>query len=129
MRYRFLAGLLLLTGLTGCDIVTPPERLMNVQFVDEYIPRDEGCNLRMHAFATGGTAVWQGVQLLEGQTVAREYTGEEFWGSPRIMDQEEQVSIPVPLESGRTDYVFEARFDMPSEQLLLRFSPRCPPTS
>ena len=123
--YRIALAALVAGTLAACDIITPPEAPVDVHFFDEYIPTDTGCNLRLRALGSGGTSEWGRVQVFQAQTVIQEYSGEQFWGRPRIMAGEQQISLAVPLQSGRTDYLLEAIFNTPTEQVMLRFSPVC----
>jgi hypothetical protein len=126
MIYRGLLTAMLAMVLAGCDVITAPP-LVDVRFDDEYVATATGCELRLHAQGINGTSEWGRVQLYTVDELILDLSGAEFWGSTTIGPNERQTSIAVALERGRVDYLFDAFFTTPNEQVLLRFPPACPP--
>jgi hypothetical protein len=105
---RFLVGLLLLAGVSACDLTEP--HLLSLEIIEEFLPAETGCGLRLNAVALGiGEFQWDRVAIATADGIVAEYVGAEtaeFWGQSHITAGEELASIvldipdpDVPLQS------------------------------
>jgi len=111
MFKRFLGFLILMIGLSGCDLTTEPFTIQ-LQFFDEYTATADGCEVTFRAEAFGnGFAEWLVFTHRLDDTVLATYTGTEFWNSERIDGGEIQVSrtLAQPDAPGQYSVIMDYR--------------------
>lgn len=122
-RFGFL---LLMIGLTGCDLTSEPFNIQ-LQFFDEYTNTVEGCEVTFRAEAFGnGFADWVQTTHRRGDTVLATFTGAEFWNNERIEANDIQVSRTLAQPDAPGQYTVVVDYRTRRNLQSLTFSTGCP---